>query len=162
MISFNNYFLNTPPPSVSNVDYFHNEYLKQDEKNKLIYTNKTDIKTLKFNFLNDADRNYIIRALNLNEVREKIQIIINHQYKQIQIINNLMRIDYINNINISLSDDFIIHIYIEFKPLPGNNKTYGGCTERYNDYEEEILDINTRLFRELSTLNEDLILLVPQ
>ena len=162
MISFNNYFLNTPSPSVSNVDYFHNEYLKQDETNNLIYTNKTDIKTLKFNFLKDEDRNYIIRALNIDEVKEKIQIIINHQYDKIKIINNYMRIDYINNINISLSNDFIIHIYIEFKPLPGNNKTYGGYNEKYGDYQEQILDINTRLFRELSVLNDDLALLVPQ
>jgi hypothetical protein len=73
-----------------------------------------------------------------------------------------MRIDYINNINISLSNDFIIHIYIEFKPLPGDNKTYGGYNEKYGDYQEQILDINTRLFRELSTLNDDLALLVPQ
>ena len=152
-LEINKYFKNISPPSISNIDFRHNYFFEYHEKNQKIFTLKIDIKTLKFNsfhpVLENEDRNYLIRAPNIDYIKEKIQEIINKEYRKIIIINNYAGNDNMEKVNIELTDDFIINIYLEFKPvIISHNK--------YNDYEEEILNMTMRIFRDLLDLNEGL------
>ena len=154
-LEINKYFKNIPPPSVSNIDFIHNYFFEYHEKNQKIFTLKIDIKTLKFNsfhpVLKNEDRNYLIRASNIDYVKEKIQEIINKEYRQIKIINNYagLEVDNMENVNIELTDDLIINIYLEFKPIiiPHN---------KYDDYKGDVLNMPIRIFRALLDFNEGL------